>query len=234
MQIVLIPGLMNDGWVWRHQVGPLSRIAPVHVACNDGCDSLVAMAARIVDGTVGRIAVAGHSMGGRIALEVFRLAPERIAGLALLDTGVHGVRDAELPGRRALVEMAGREGMRAVAVDWMPQMLAEARRDDAALIDGITDMLARCPAEAFAAQQAGMMARNDLTPLLGQIRVPTLVATGEQDGWSTPAQHEAIAASIAGATLRIVPGAGHMMPVEDPDAATAMLVEWAEQVKLAG
>jgi pimeloyl-ACP methyl ester carboxylesterase len=234
MQIVLIPGLMNDGWVWRDQVGPLSRVAPVHIACNDGCDSLVAMAARIVDRTSGRIAVAGHSMGGRIALELFRLAPERVAGLALLDTGVHGVRDAELPGRRALVEMAQREGMRAVAADWMPQMLAPARRADAALIDGITEMLARCPAEAFAAQQSGMMARADLTPLLGEIRVPTLVATGEEDGWSSPAQHEAIAAAIPGATLRIVPGAGHMMPVEDPAAATALLVEWATRVQAAG
>jgi len=234
MQIVLIPGLMNDGWVWRHQVGPLSRIAPVQIACNDGCDSLVGMAARIVNGTVGRIAIAGHSMGGRIALEVFRMAPNRVAGLALLDTGVHGVREAELPGRRELVEIAGRDGMRAVAADWMPQMLAETRRGDAELIEGITEMLGRCPAEAFAAQQAGMMARNDLTSLLGEIRVPTLVATGEQDGWSSPAQHEEIAAAIPGAMLRIVPGAGHMMPVEDPTAATDMLVEWAAQVKVAG
>jgi pimeloyl-ACP methyl ester carboxylesterase len=233
MQIILIPGLMNDGWVWRNQVGPLSRIAPVQIACNDGCDSLVAMAARIADSTSGPIAVAGHSMGGRVALELFRLAPERIAGLALLNTGVHGVREAELPGRRALVETGAREGMRAVAADWMPQMLAESRRGDAELIEGITEMLERCSADVFARQQAGMMTRNDLTPLLGQIQVPTLVATGELDGWSTPAQHEEIAAQIAGAALSIGAGAGHMMPVEDPEATTAMLVEWALRVKAA-
>ena len=234
MQIVLIPGLMNDGWVWREQIGALSRIAPVRVACNDGCDSLAGMAARVIDGSAGRIAVAGHSMGGRIALEAFRLAPERIAGLALLDTGVHRAREDELPGRRQLVALARRAGMRAVAAEWMPQMLAPARREDGRLVEGIAAMLARCSADAFASQQAGMMARMDLTSLLGDIAVPTLVAAGELDSWSPPAQHEAIAAAIRGAALRIVPGAGHMLPVEDPEATTALLLEWAEQVAAAG
>jgi pimeloyl-ACP methyl ester carboxylesterase len=227
MQIVLIPGLMNDGWVWREQIGALSRIAPVQVACNDGCDTLVDMASRIVAQSPGRIAVAGHSMGGRIAMEVVRQAPDRLVGLALLNTGMHGVREAELAGRRALVETGRAEGMRAVAAAWMPQMLAAARRDDPVLVAGITEMLARCTPDIFAAQQAAMMARNDLTSLLAGIRVPTLVATGEEDGWASPRQHEEIAAAIPGATLRIVPGAGHMMPVEDPAAVTALLVEWA-------
>lgn len=227
MQIVLIPGLMNDGWVWREQIGPLSRIASVRVACNDGCENLVDMATRIVAESPARIAVAGHSMGGRIAMEVVRQASDRLVGLALLNTGMHGVREAELPGRTALVELGRAEGMEAVAAAWMPQMLAAARRDDRVLVGGITEMLGRCTPEIFAAQQAAMMSRNDLTPLLGGLRVPTLVATGEEDGWATPKQHEEIAAQISGATLRIVPGAGHMMPVEDPAAVTAILLEWA-------
>ena len=78
-----------------------------------------------------------------------------------------------------------------------------------------------------------MLARADLTPLLAEIAVPTLVVTGEHDSWSSPAQHEMIAAAITGAVLRIVPGAGHMLPVEDPDATTALLVEWAGRVKAA-
>ncbi|MDB5718532.1 MAG: alpha/beta hydrolase fold protein [Sphingomonas bacterium] len=233
MQIVLIPGLMNDGWVWRHQIGALSRIAPVSIACNDHSTSLTDMAARIVDGSTGPIAVAGHSMGGRIALEVWRRAPERIAGLALLDTGVHGPRDAEVPGRRRLVELARDEGMAAVAADWMPQMLAASRRGDQALIDGITAMIARCTPDIFAAQQEAMIGRADLAPLLPRIGCPTLVSTGEEDGWSPPEQHVAIAEAIPGATLRIVAGGGHMLPVEMPEAVTDILVEWAARVKAA-
>lgn len=234
MQIVLIPGLMNDGWVWRHQIGPLSRIAPVTIACNDRDDSLAGMAARILAAAAGPVALAGHSMGGRIALEAFRQAPERIAGLALLDTGTHGFREAEREGRESLVALGRTRGMGAVAAEWMPQMLAAARRDDAELVAGITAMIERCPADAFAAQQTAMLGRADLTPLLGRIARPTLVATGAEDGWSPPAQHEAIAAAIPGAMLRIVAGAGHMLPVEDPDPLTAMLVEWAERVAAQG
>lgn len=230
MQIVLVPGLMNDGWVWRNQVGPLSRIASVRIASNDGARSLADMAARIVAESTGPIALAGHSMGARIVMETFRLAPQRIVGLALLNTGMHGRRDAEVAGRLELVEIARTQGMGAVAAKWMPQMVAPARHGDAGLIGGITEMLERCPADVFAAQQEGMIGRNDLTPLLSEIRVPTLVATGEMDSWSSPAQHEAIAAAIPGATLRIVPGAGHMMPVEDPAPVTAMLVEWARSL----
>lgn len=225
----MIPGLMNDGWVWRHQVGPLSRLAPVAIACNDGAATLDAMAARILANAAGRIALVGHSMGGRIALEVVRQAPERIAALALLDTGVHGFREAERAGRERLVALARNEGMRAVADSWMPQMLAAARRDDAALVAGIADMLCRCPPEVFAAQQSAMLARADLVPLLPGIACPTLVVTGEEDGWSPPDQHEAIAAAIPGAALRIVKGAGHMLPVEDPDATAALLLEWAKR-----
>ena len=229
LQIVMIPGLMNDGWVWRDQIGPLSRIATVTIACNDGATSLDEMAARIL-AAAGPVALVGHSMGGRIALEAVRQAPERIAGLALLDTGVHGFREAERDGRERLVAMARTQGMRAVADSWMPQMLAAARREDAVLVEGIAEMLCRCPPEAFAAQQAAMLARADLAPLLARITCPTLVATGAEDGWSPPDQHEAIAAAIPGAVLRIVPGAGHMLPVEDPAATTALLVEWAKRV----
>ena len=231
MQIVLVPGLMNDGWVWRDQVGPLSRIAPVTIACNDGGGSLVDHARRILDMARGRIAVAGHSMGGRIALEVVRLAPERVVGLAVLNTGIHGPREAERAGREELVAIGRKDGMRPVAESWMPQMLAAARRGDTALIDGIAEMLCRCPPEVFASQQASMLTRNDLGDVLPGIRVPTLVVTGEEDGWSPPARHEAIAAAIPGSVLRIVPGAGHMLPVEDPAATTALLVDWAERVK---
>ncbi len=227
LQIVMIPGLMNDGWVWRHQLGPLSRYAPVTIACNDGATSLDEMAARILAHSAGPLALVGHSMGGRIALEVVRQAPGRIAGLALLDTGVHGFREAEREGREGLVAIARREGMRAVADLWMPQMLAAARRGDGVLVPGIAAMIDRCSPEIFAAQQAAMLARADLEPLLGAIRCPTLVVTGAEDGWSPPDQHEAIAAAIPGAVLRIVAGAGHMLPVEDPAATTALLVDWA-------
>src|SRR3546814_9491281 len=107
--IVLIPGLMNDGWVWRKQLPALSRLGPVMVARNDGHDTLAGMARDILDRSAGPLAVVGHSMSGRVALEIARAAPERVTRLALLDTGANAAADAESAARIARVHLARRE-----------------------------------------------------------------------------------------------------------------------------
>ena len=226
MQIVLIPGLMNDGWVWRHQIGALSRFGPAFVAHNDGCDSLSAMAERILSASQGPIAVIGHSMGGRVALEVIARAPARVARLALLDTGAGGPGKAEAAGRMKLVDLARTEGMAAVAREWLPPMLAPANRDNQGLVGGITEMLERCTPDIFAGQQKALIERPDRTALLADIGCPTFVAAGSEDEWASPAQHGEMAEAIPNVTLRIIEGSGHMLPVEAPEALTDLLVEW--------
>jgi pimeloyl-ACP methyl ester carboxylesterase len=226
MQIILIPGLMNDGWVWRHQIGALSRIAPVTVARTDGCGTLQEMAERIVSGTVGPLAVVGHSMGGRVALEVAALAPHRLAKLVLLDSGAHGPSEKERAGRMKLVETARSEGMAAVARDWLPPMLAAANRRNSGLIHGITEMLERCSPETFALQQQALLTRPDRSALPPQIPCPLLAVTGSEDEWAPAAQHETIANGAPKGKLAVVEGAGHMLPVEAPGAVTRLLSEF--------
>ena len=230
MQIILIPGLMNDGWVWHQQIGPLSRLGPVTVARTDGCDSLAAMAARIVAETTGPLAVIGHSMGGRVALEVAVQAPSRVKALGLLNTGVHGPAEKERAGRMVLVDLARAEGMTAVAAEWMPPMLAPANRGDAALAAGITAMLERCDPEDFARQQEALLGRTDRTPLIPQLDCPILAVSASDDIWSPPEQHEAIADAARNGRLAVVPGAGHMLPVEQPDGLTTVLMEFLREV----
>lgn len=225
MQIVLIPGLMNDGWVWRHQIGALSRFGAVVIAHNDGCDSLGAMAERILSVCRGPIAVVGHSMGGRVALEVIARAPGRVARLALLDTGAGGPDEAEASGRMMLIDLARAEGMAAVAREWLPPMLGSNSRDNQGLVEGITEMLGRCTAEIFAGQQKALLERPDRSTLLKGIACPTLVATGSEDAWASPAQHSSMADAIPHAGLRIVEGSGHMLPVEAPEILTSLLVD---------
>src|SRR3546814_5373064 len=101
---------MNDGWVWRKQLPALSRLGPVMVARNDGHDTLAGMARDILDRSAGPLAVVGHSMGGRVALEIARAAPERVTRLALLDTGANAAADAESGARNAPVGLARRGG----------------------------------------------------------------------------------------------------------------------------
>lgn len=226
MQIVLIPGLMNDAWVWRHQIGALSRFAQVVVAHNDGCDSLGAMAEKILSISRGPMTVIGHSMGGRVALEVVARAPGRVARLGLLDTGAAGAREVEAAGRMKLVDLARAQGMAAVAREWLPPMLAPANRDNRGLVDGITEMLERCTPQIFAGQQKALIERRDRTALLSNLACPTFIAAGSEDEWASPAQHGEMAEAMPNATLRIVQGSGHMLPVEAPEALTELLVEW--------
>lgn len=226
MQIILIPGLMNDGWVWRHQIGPLGRFAPVTVATNDDCDRLGAMAERILSLSAGPLAVVGHSMGGRVALEVMARAPERVLRLAMLDTGAGGPAEGEAAARSRLVDLARSEGMAAVAREWLPPMLAPGNRANQGLVAGITQMLERCTPEIFAGQQRALIERPDRTALLPTIACPTLVVTGSEDAWAPPAQHAAMAETIPHSALHIVEGAGHMLPVEAPERLTELLVGW--------
>jgi len=226
MHSILIPGLMNDGWVWQGQIGPLSRLGPVTVANNDGCDSLAAMAERALAATDGPVAVIGHSMGGRVALEAAAQAPDRVRRLVLLDTGAGGPSAAERPGRMKLVDLARAQGMRAVCDAWLPPMLAPALRGDAALVRGIEAMLDRCTPDIFAAQQKALLERTERVPLLPKLGCKVLVATGSEDEWASPRQHAEMAAAIPQATLRIVSGAGHMLPLEKPDLLADLLVRW--------
>jgi pimeloyl-ACP methyl ester carboxylesterase len=220
--IVLIPGLMNDGAVWVRQIPFLSREGPVFVANNDGLSDLAAMADRILAATAGPLVVVGHSMGGRVAIELAVKAPERVELLVLLDTGAHPAAPAEAETRLKLVDLGHREGMAAVVEAWLPEMVAP--DTPMALRDEIGRMLQRCTPADFDRQQRALLSRPDRRDALAAISCPTLVVTGELDGFSPPAQHEAMAAALPRARLHIVPRAGHMLPLEAPELVTNLLL----------
>ena len=237
--LVLIPGLLCDEAVWAPQVAALADVAAIRVADHGVRDSLGAMAEAIIAGAPARFAVAGHSMGGRVALEVIRRAPARVTGLALLDTGYTplptgdaGRREAQ--GRHDLLELARAEGMRAVGRRWLRiPMIHASRVRDQPLIDGILDMFERRTPEQFAAQIRALLARPDATDVLQSVAVPALVLCGREDAWSQLAQHRAMAEMIAGSTLLSVPECGHMSTLECPDAVNRALRGWLRAVRQA-
>ena len=230
--LILVPGLMCDGAVWQPLLPRLAPLARCHVVDHGDADDLVLMARRLLDAAPPRFALAGHSMGGRVALEVMRLAPERVVRLALLDTGYRaraaGAAGAEEARKRqALLDVAATQGVRAMAQRWVQDMVHPDRLGDATLIEAIVAMFERKPADVFARQIRALLARPDATDVLRTVRVPTLVACGRADGWAPVSQHEEIAALIPrGAMLRIVDDAGHMCTMEQPDAVAAWLVGW--------
>ena len=231
-QIVLLPGLLCDDAVWAEQRDALGAIGDCFVPDYGMRDSLGAMAELVLESISGdHLLVAGHSMGGRVALEVFRRAPERVAGLALLDTGYtpRGAGEAgenERAQRLRLLELARTEGMRAMGNAWAPGMV-NAERHDSAVYDAVLDMIERSTPDKFAAQIRALLDRPDATTLLGEIECPTMIVCGRDDQWSPLARHEEMHTQIRGSKLRVIERSGHMCTMEQPNDVTAVLVEWA-------
>ena len=229
--LILLPGLVCDSAVWAPQIQALASRVDCHVVDYGLRDSLADMARHVLDSApTPTFALAGHSMGGRVALEVLRLAPERVHHLALLDTGTHalasGVEGAkEKAGRKILLEIASQQGMRAMAAQWARPMIHPTRHGTA-LFEAVLDMLERSSAEQFAAQIRALLVRPDAGPVLPTITCPTLVLTGREDLWSPPEQHAQMAAAIAGAQLCIVEQCAHMSTLEQPQAVNAAFAQW--------
>lgn len=229
--LFLLPGLMCDASSWGALPSGLPEF-DVRVVDHGQADSLVQMAEQLLADAPARFALAGHSMGGRVALELMRLAPERVTHLGLLATGhlpkpAGAAGDEEVRKRMALLAIAREQGVRAMAAEWARGMVAPQRLSDAALIESILAMFERKSADIFERQLRALIQRPDATAVLQQVQVPTLVLCGEFDAWSPPAQHQAIADCIpARPDIVAVPGAGHMVMQEQPGAVLQAMRPW--------
>jgi pimeloyl-ACP methyl ester carboxylesterase len=194
-------------------------------------DSILAMAKAVLQWAPKQFALAGHSMGGRAALQVYRLAPERVTKIALFNTGADArpsgeAGENEERGRRRLLEIARSQGMRAMAVEWLKGMLPAYRQNDTALVEEIIAMFERKSPDLFEIQMLALLGRPHATPLLSHILCPALVLTGFDDAWSPPARHLEIAQSIRLSELVVIPKCGHMSTMERPQEVTAAMRDW--------
>jgi pimeloyl-ACP methyl ester carboxylesterase len=190
------------------------------------------MAQQILDNAPAHFNLAGHSMGGRVALEVLRMAPERVLRLGLLGTGFRAKEagaagEEEVQKRQALLDIAHQQGVRHMALTWVQHMVAPSRLQDTALIEAIVQMFERKTEDIFKRQIKALLERPDASDVLARVQVPTLVMAGEFDAWASPQQHQDIADLVpARPTVDVVAGAGHMMMMEKPEAVTASFLNW--------
>ncbi|MDD2925405.1 alpha/beta fold hydrolase [Rhodoferax sp.] len=232
--LVLLPGLMCDAAIWA----PLDPYLPpgvrVWVPDYGLANQLTMMARQVLEQAPSeRFALAGHSMGGRVALEVVRLAPQRVTRLALLDTGYlprppgePGVQEAAK--RHALLDMARKQGVRAMAQTWVQGMVHPDRLRDDRLIEAVVAMFARKSADVFACQIEALLDRPDASDVLASLTMPALLLCGAQDSWSPPVQHGAMRLLAPHAMLDVVADAGHMAPMEQPEAVALSLSRWLQ------
>jgi pimeloyl-ACP methyl ester carboxylesterase len=233
--LILVPGLLCDELLWAHQQAALSDRVRVQIAHHGLLDSLGAMAQRIIDQAPSRFAIAGHSMGGRVVLEVLRRVPDRVIAVALLDTGCNPLAageagEREAAGRYALLEASRRQGMRAMAWIWLQNMVHRSRLEDASLVEPILDMMARKTPDVFEAQIKALLGRPDARDVLPKILCPALVMCGNEDVWAPVKQHADMAALIPRSQLTVIPECGHMSPMERPEFVSEAFKEWLDTV----
>jgi len=222
-QLIILPGSMCDEWAYRDQIEALSAGHAIRVPHLLEAASLDAMAEAVLRQAPERFALAGHAMGGRVALEIQRRAADRITALALIATTVHPVREGEGPRRQTQIDLAHREGMAALAAAWLPRVVHPTHLRNSELMQGLTQMYCRFTPDEYEREVKALLQRPDPRELLAGIRCPTLVLSGREDPLCSPEQSQSLAAQIPGATLVILEECAHFPSLEQPRAVTQAL-----------
>lgn len=223
--ITLLPGLACDAELWREQLAALSPRWPVRVSdVHTRFDTLPRMAEALLAEQRGDLRLCGSSMGGMLALEVLRQAPQRVQALALLASSARPDTPELLKLRSEAITLFEQRRMREVlqanlAFAFHP---AHAR----ALAPDYLAMIERAGAAQLIAQNRAVMARADQRPLLPQIGCPSLVVVGRADRLTPPEHAQEMAAGIPGARLEVLEECGHMLTWEQPQRVNALLIDW--------
>jgi len=226
--LLLLPGLLCDRALWQSQIHDLNDVADCRVPDLGGHDSMAALAAAVLAQAPPRFAVAGLSMGGYVALEILRQAPERVMRLALLDTSARADTPEQRQRREDLMALARQGRFKGVTPRLLPLLLHPERLADQALVDTVMGMAERVGAEAFLRQQTAIMGRSDSRELLPGIRCPSLVLCGRQDALTPLERSLEMADAIPGARLSVLEHCGHLSSLEHPTRVSAALRAWLE------
>ena len=222
--LLFLPGMMCDERLWAPQVNAIDL--PSQVGDLTTSDNLSQLARNVLTDAPQSFALAGLSMGGIVAFEIWRQAPERVTHLALIDTNPY----AESPARQSMrvqhIKEALDGGLRELATESLkPVYLAEANRDNQQLLDTILDMALELGPEGGRDQAVALMGRPDSTATLPTIECPTTIVCGAEDALCPIEYHEVMAQHIPGAKLVVVKNCGHLASLEQPDAITKELEE---------
>ncbi|HOT82868.1 MAG: alpha/beta hydrolase [Rhodospirillales bacterium] len=226
--LILLPGLLCDGALWQHQSQALADIADVSVADLTSQETIGAMASQVLAEAPEQFALAGLSMGGYVALEIIRQAPERVARLALVDTNARADSPQQSADRWALIGLARSGEFKGVTRRLLPLLVHRERVNDEQLANAIFAMAERVGRDAFIRQQRAIMGRPDSRRDLGLIHCPTVVLCGRQDLLTPLAMATEMAEKIRRAVLVAIEECGHLAALEQPQAVSAVLRYWLQ------
>jgi pimeloyl-ACP methyl ester carboxylesterase len=225
--IVLIPGLLNTEDLWRDQIEGLTDLGNIQITTEQrDYDNIPEIADQILNRVPARFALAGLSMGGYVAFEILRQAPERVIRLALLDTSARPDTEEKAAQRQETIRVAREEGLNRALETILPNLLHPEHLKDQALLKRMTRMAERVGVDAFERQQTAIMNRQDSRPLLPEIKCPTLVLCGREDSLTPLEVAKEIAGGIPNSRLVIIEKSGHLSPVEQPEQVTRAMRAW--------
>lgn len=224
--LILVPGLLCTGKLWRDQVEHLQDDLDILIADVSQDDSVAGVASRLLEDAPETFYLAGLSMGGYIALEVMRQAPDRVEKLALLDTSARPDTEEQTELRLALVEKARRDGLALVAYGLLERLLHRSRTGDFSVVNPVVEMAEDTGVEVFERQERAIINRPDSRPDLRKIPCPTLVLCGREDAITPLEAHEELASNIPDSRLHIIETCGHLSTLERPTEVSGTLRDW--------
>ena len=227
-RVILLPGLASDAALWRHQMAALTAAGhAVHVTdAHARASTLSGMAHILLAEHEGPLVLVGTSMGGILALEVFRQAPHRVAALALLGSSARPDTPEMITLRSAAVHEFEQGRMDEVLRANVPFAFHPSRQGDSVLVSDYFDMVRRAGPAQLISQNRAIMARPDSRPLLRRLSCPVLVVCGDADALTPPECSREVAAAVPHAELHVLPACGHLLTWEQPEAVTALLLAW--------
>lgn len=242
--VVLLHAFPVDARVWRRQATALGEDFDVITpdfrgfGANAGgapvgpftLADLAADVKRLVDElNVGRVVLAGLSMGGYVAAAFAAVYPKMLKGLVLVDSKTEPDSPEAKAGRAEMIALAKEKGASAVADKMIPKMFAPGA--SAALVAELRAMIEACPVSTITTALAAMRDRPDRTAAVAESGVPVLVVVGQHDATISPAAARAMAGKIPGAKVVEVDGAGHLSPMEEPEKVTSAIRKFASALK---
>jgi pimeloyl-ACP methyl ester carboxylesterase len=226
--VFFLPGLLEDADAFGYQIERLRQSTPCTVADLTRAGTIAALAKEALQqAPEGRFALLGHSMGGYVALEVMRQAPDRVDRLALLNTNARSDTPEATANRRRLMDLAEKDFPEVIRT-LIPKLLADDHVRYAEMAGTLTEMALATGKEAFLLQERAIIGRVDSRPHLGKIACPTLVLAARQDALMPVELLEELARGIPDSTFAIVEGSGHTSSIERPGEVLDLLTAWLE------
>lgn len=229
--LLMLPGMVCGAASWQQQHQALSAHVDVVIADYQRCSHVTLMARRQLEDHHGPLLLAGHSMGGRVALEMIRLAPERVIGLCLIATESRARPDderglAEDDSRQRLYRLAAEKGMAAMAEAWIPALIGPREVNNASLRATLINMISDHDPETLARHINAGKTRPNSYDLLSKIKCPTLIIAGEYDAIRPPPVLQEMHHAIGNSSFLMIEGCGHMPMMEAPEVVNQAMLEW--------